>query len=94
MIRHVSVLTFEPGTDFAPIAAALSELPERLQMESYTFGPDAGIDDGNGTVAVVADFDTVEQYETYRDDPEHRRIIAELIRPHLVARAAVQYEIS
>ena len=42
--------------------------------------------------AVVADFDDVAGYVTYRDDPEHQRIIAELIRPHLASRVAAQYE--
>jgi hypothetical protein len=39
----------------------------------------------------VADFDDLEGYLTYRDNPEHRAI-AEFIRPITAERAAIQYE--
>ncbi|MFM7225496.1 MAG: Dabb family protein [Actinomycetota bacterium] len=41
-------------------------------------------------VAEVAD---EEGYAAYRDHPEHQRIIAELIRPVLAARSAIQVRI-
>ena len=94
MIRHVSVLTFAeditPG-QIAAIEDALRTLPGRLPVQSYSLGPDLGIDAGNGSFAVVAEFATQADYETYRDDPEHRRILSELIRPHLASRAAAQF---
>ena len=97
MIRHVSLLTFKPEATDAQIDAitqALSELPARLpKLRSYTFGRDARINAGQASFAVVADFDTVDDYLEYRDDAEHRRILAELITPVLAARAASQYEI-
>ena len=40
----------------------------------------------------MADFDDLEGYRTYRDNPEHRAIIAEFIQPIAAQRAAVQYE--
>jgi hypothetical protein len=61
-------------------------------LRAYTFGRDAGLNPGQASFAVVADFDTVVDYLEYRDDPEHRRIIAELITPILAARTAAQYE--
>jgi hypothetical protein len=96
VIRHVSMLTFTPGVTAAQVRAveaALARLPAHLPMRAYSFGTDAGIDDGNATFAVVADFDDRDGYVAYRDDPEHRRIIAELIRPILATRAAAQYEV-
>jgi hypothetical protein len=97
VIRHVSVLTFAEGTtgeQIDAIAAALATLPAHIPMRSYAFGPDLGVDAGNGSFAVVAEFDDVAGYERYRDDPEHRRIIAELIRPVLAGRAAVQHAVT
>ena len=47
---------------------------------------------GNADFAVVADFDDAAGYLVYRDDPAHRRIIAEYLRPILASRAAVQFE--
>ena len=96
MIRHVVLLTFKPDTTEAQIEAlaqALSGLPGRLpRIRSYKFGRDAGINDDQASFAVVADFDTTEDYVEYRDDEEHNRIIVELIKPILVTRTAVQYE--
>ena len=54
---------------------------------------DLGINEGNFDWAAAADFDDLEGYLTYRDNPEHRAIIAEFIRPIIAERAAVQYEI-
>ena len=97
MIRHVSLLTFTPDASDAridAIANALSGLPARLpKLRSYTFGRDAGINPDQASFAVVADFDNVDDYVAYRDDPEHRRILAELIAPILASRTAAQYEI-
>ena len=97
MIRHIALLTFADGTtaeQVQAIADALSTLPGRLpQLQAYDIGPDLGVSAGNATFAVVADFATFDDYVTYRDDPEHKRIIAEMIAPVLVARSAAQYQI-
>jgi hypothetical protein len=50
------------------------------------------VNTGNADFAVVAEFDDEAGYLVYRDDPEHRRIIAEYLRPILASRAAVQFE--
>lgn len=93
MIRHVSVLTLNDGTDVDGIVRALDLLPSRIpSLRAYSVGRDLRLAAGNAHLVVVADFDDVAGYESYRDDPEHQRILAELIRPVLAHRAAVQYE--
>ena len=96
MIRHIALLTFfDDATDaqIQEVAIALSALPDRLpQLEAYTIGRDLGVNAGNASFAVVADFATVEDYLVYRDDPEHRRIITELIAPILASRVGAQFE--
>jgi hypothetical protein len=42
-------------------------------------------------VAVVGDYDDRAGWEAYRDHPDHVAFIAERIKPHLVARTAVQH---
>ena len=75
------------------VAAELSRLPSLLPvLRAYHMGADLGINEGNFEWAAVADFDDLEGYLTYRDNPEHRDIIAEFIRPIVAERAAVQYE--
>jgi Stress responsive A/B Barrel Domain len=60
-------------------------------LHAYHMGADLVVNEGNFEWAAVADFDDLEGYLTYRDNPEHRAIIAEFVR--LVAeRAAIQYE--
>jgi hypothetical protein len=96
VIRHVSVLTFVSDVTDAQVRAienALTTLPASLPvLRSYSFGRDLVVDEGNGSFAVIAEFDTIDGYRAYRDDREHQRIIAELIRPVLAGRAAVQYQ--
>ena len=98
MIRHIVLLSFVDSATDAQVQAvedALSTLPARLpQVRAYEIGRDLGVNEGNASFAVAADFASIDDYIVYRDDAEHRRIIAELISPILAARTAVQYEIS
>ncbi len=96
MIRHVVLLEFVPGTPgehVSAVATALRELPSRMSvLRSYRVGEDLGLSTGNAHLAVLAEFDDVGGYEQYRDDSLHRRIIEELILPHLESRSAVQFD--
>ena len=72
----------------------LAALPAKIpELRSYKFGPDAGINDGNADFAVVADFDDVDDYLAYRDNPDHRAIIDTYITPIVATRTAVQFEL-
>jgi hypothetical protein len=97
VIRHVALLTFVDGATEEQVRAieeALSTLPARLpQLRAYAIGRDLGINAGNASFAVVAEFANVDDYVAYRDDAEHRRIIAELISPVLAARTGAQYDV-
>ena len=98
MIRHVVTFRWKPDTtagDIAAIEAGLGELPAAIdEIQRYTFGRDVGINDGNFQFAVVADFASADDYVVYRDDPQHRKLIEEHIRPHIAERAAIQFEFS
>lgn len=92
-LRHVAVFRFtEPS---APTAAALTAALRALQplvpeLRDYRFGSDAGLVEGNWDYAVVAELDDEAAFRAYQEHPEHQRILAEIVRPHLAARAAVQ----
>ncbi|WP_169952674.1 Dabb family protein [Microbispora sp. H11081] len=95
MFRHVVLLQW---TDDATeeqreeVARRLSELPDAIpELRSYQIGPDAGVNQGNFSFAVVADFDSPEDYVVYRDHPAHLAVVDECIAPILAARAAVQF---
>lgn len=97
MIRHIALLTFADGTtdvQVQSIADALSTLPALIpELASYAIGSDLGLNQGNASFAVVADSRSVDDYVVYRDHPEHRRIITQLIAPVLASRVGAQYEI-
>ncbi|MFC4536288.1 Dabb family protein [Sphaerisporangium dianthi] len=95
MFRHVVMFTWVAGTteeQKAEVEAGLKELPVAIpEIRRYEVGRDAGINPGNHEFVVVADFDSVEDYLVYRDHPVHRAVIADVIRPILASRSAVQY---
>ena len=96
MFRHLVLLAFtEETTDEQKQAVvdALCGLPHQIpEILSYRVGLDAGINDGNHDIAVVADFADVDGYRVYARHPEHQKVINDLIRPVLSRRAAVQHE--
>jgi hypothetical protein len=97
MIRHVVLFTWTQDMTDAmeqQFAAELAALAATLPgLRAYHAGPDAGINQGNFDFAVVADFDDVDSYLSYRDNGEHKDIISRFSGPHAKSRAAVQYEI-
>ena len=97
MIRHVVMFRFRDDADEAQRQAvhdAIATMPEATGVtEAYTIGGDLGLGEGNFDFAVVGDFADQDAYLTYRDHPEHRRIVFDIIRPAITDRAAIQFEI-
>lgn len=93
-IRHVVTFKFNEGVSeetIAEIGAKLAELPGHIAaIQDYSFGADLGLADGNYDYAVVADFETEDDWIEYRDNPVHRALIADLIAPNIADRCAVQ----
>jgi len=96
-LRHIALLTLRDDTTDSQrdeIVTALRELPDKIpELRSYVIGTDASLTEGNATLAVVADFDSVAGYETYRDHPAHRAVATQLIVPLLTGRSVIQHEI-
>jgi hypothetical protein len=98
MFRHVVLLRWKPGTPVGhgeAVAAALEGLRHRaIPFRSYVFGPDLGISGPpNGfDFGIVGEFDDRAGWDAYMGDEEHDRIRAELIGPHVEARATTQFE--
>ena len=96
MFRHVVMFEWVDGVDGVDIdamAGALDSLVAKVpEVVSYLHGPDVGISEGNFDYVIVGEYASVEDYVAYRDHPEHQRIIAEMIKPLVAKRAAVQYQ--
>jgi len=96
VLRHVVMVRLaEDMTDDQKEAlrAGLGRLPEVIpEIRAYRFGADVGLNEGNFDFVVTADFDDADGYLAYRDHPDHRKLVAELLAPFVSKRAAVQFE--
>lgn len=97
MIRHVVILSWKPEASDEQkqrVSTELAALPGVVPgVRDYKFGPDARISEGNGDFAIVADFDGVADYAVYCDHPHHLKVLAEVVRPIMAERSAVQFEV-
>ena len=97
MIRHVALFTWKSSTtaaDVSKVEEALHQLPTRIAcIQSYRFGRDLGVQDGNADFALVADFVDQEALQAYADHPDHQQVLSNLIRPITERRTAIQYVI-
>lgn len=97
MIRHVTVFSWVPDASEEArklVAERLNGLSALLTgLVSFTCGDDAGLVDGNGDFAVVADFEDADSYFAYRDHPVHQEIIRTVTGPLTRQRLTVQFSL-
>ena len=96
MFRHVVMVRFTPeATDEQKelLREGLATMPEQIpEVRGYRFGDDAGVKSGNFDFVVVADFEDRDGFAAYWDHPAHQKLVADLLRPIVAERAAVQHE--
>ena len=97
MITHVVIFRWKPDTTSAQIAAigaALDRLPAAVpSIRSYRHGADLGSSaPSNHDYAVVATFDDVDGWRAYDTHPAHDAVRAEMIKPWISERAAIQFQ--
>lgn len=94
--RHVVMFKWADHVDqehIDKVRDGLSALPTEIDViRSFVHGADVGVSEGNYDYCVVADFDNVADYRTYRDHPQHVLLVAENIKDHVTGRAAIQYQ--
>lgn len=97
MIRHIAVFSWTPEATAESkrlVAEQLATLPGQMRgLVSYSFGHDAGLVEGNGDFAVVADFEDVAAYFAYREHPVHQEVIRNVISPITRQRLTIQVAI-
>lgn len=90
------IVTFKWNNDTVDghgIADALKAVVATVDgVQSYTVGPDIGLSPGTFDFGLVGVFDDRDTWAAYRDNPEHQRIIKEMILPHVETRTSVQLE--
>lgn len=97
MIRHIAMFTFKPDAPPGTASAfceALGRLPAAIpEIARYSFGPDLGLRDGTYDFAVVADFESADDFRTYVAHPDHQAFIQDLLTPAIDARVSLQFEL-
>lgn len=75
------------------VRRGLDALPPVIhEIRGYVHGTDVGVSVGNYDYVLVADFDNVNDFRTYRDHPTHVLFIEEVITGNVADRASVQYQ--
>jgi hypothetical protein len=75
------------------VGVALDALATQVpEIRNYVHGADVGVSEGNFDYVLVADFDNVNDWRTYRDHPQHVLFLAEHIKGKVKHRAAVQFQ--
>jgi hypothetical protein len=96
MIRHMVLFGWNEhakSEDKKRAYDELATLPDLVpSVRAFALGFDVRVNEGNYDFAVTADFDNVNGYLAYRDDPAHRAIVSAYILPVTARRAAVQFE--
>jgi len=97
MIRHIAMFTLNddaPEGTVAHLEEGLFLLAQTIEeISAYTFGPDLGLREGTWDFAVVADFETPDDFRAYADHPDHVAFIKERLTPVLKDRASLQFEL-
>jgi hypothetical protein len=97
MLRHVALFRWKPETtseDISKLEAALRQLPAKIPcIQSYRFGRNLDLQEGNADFGVVADFADEAGLRTYSDHPDHQAVLKNLLRPITARRDAIQYVI-
>ena len=98
MIRHAVIFTCKPGIPEQSISSAIESakkvLPGIPVVRSFTIGRDLGLQPGkSGEIAVVADFDSIEDWRTYLNHEVHLDYIKNDLAPITDTRISVQFEI-
>ena len=91
------MLTFRDGTTDRQRQAlyeGLARMPQQMPfIRRYEFGPDLGLKEGNPDMALVADFDSEEDWREYSNHPDHLDLIENLVQPIVATASRVQYEV-
>ena len=92
MIRHIVMWKFRPGTEaeqnefLTGLQGLCGVIP---QLKSCEVGVNVGA--GNYDAVLVSDFDSLQDLETYKNDPRHK-VLSNLCKFIRENRVAVDYE--
>lgn len=79
MIVHVVCFKFRDPADVERVAAQLEALPPRIpEIRSYEVGRDVVRSDRSYDLVLVAEFDSLDDMNSYRQHPDHVKVGARI----------------
>lgn len=96
MIRSVSLISFEEGTDQGQrdaVLAAYRKLPALIPgIVSFEVGLDQGLLQGNAGIAVIVGFASREDFVAYSMHQAHTDVVFPVCGPVMAGWSSVQFE--
>ena len=84
MIKHLVMFKLAEGHDplvFASIIEKLNQLPSQIpEIKAMAHGPNAAGDNSKYDYGLSADFETMDDCQTYLTHPAHQALGAELVK--------------
>jgi hypothetical protein len=95
MIRHIALFDLRADAVIAQIEEALTIARELAPgIIDASWGPDAGLREGNAGYTSVWDFVDEDAYRAWDRHPEHERVRRELISPNINGVRRGQFRVS
>ena len=96
MIRHIVLICWADGVteeNIQQVCAGFDDLQSAIPLvRNMIYGPDLDLVEGNYDFAMIADFDSVDDWQAYRDHPEHQSFAQSFV-PWASAAARIQFEL-
>lgn len=93
--RHTLMLRFNreaTETQKQAFYDGLARLPRVIDViRRYEFGPDLRLAGENPDMALVADFDSEEDWRAYQEHPAHQVVVQDLLAPIVAETIRAQY---
>ncbi len=97
MIRHIVLMNWKKSVTQDAINAisdGLNILPNKIpEILSYSHGHNTKIFKGNADYALIAEFNTEEDFKTYVFHPAHKELMAKTITPVLDSYQSIQFNV-
>ena len=94
MIRHVVILKLKENSDLELIKKEILNLKNEIkEIIHIEVGVDIGFDSSSSDLCIIADFKNLDDLKTYANHPKHIEVINNYIKPYLIQRNVVDYNV-
>ena len=95
VINHVVLLNWNSGVTeetILTVTNGFADLAKKIdEIKSYSFGPNMDLDGSNYQYALVAKFESLDDFNIYTVHPAHQHFMDSITSPIVKSYGAVQY---